>query len=317
MRQSIEKFLIFSLLGISLFSFPVYLVGSEPADYSLLISQASREHKNEQTFSGLNNQNTTSNVTFQSRWDILELLFGINMTIIGLLAVVLALHRLKANDLSLISFGVFCFIYGARTGAFQFLVEVPPLFWAYSGWILTYLTPAPAYIFFEQFVGKGWKSSIRRIWQLQIVFAMLAALADLILRSPGAAMIANNVMATVGILIVGINFFRPSLQMTRELGVLKSGIVIFGITALYDNIFMLLAPGSEMMNFEPFGFLVFLGCLIYVVAYRFFRNEKDLFTITHELETARQIQSFILPQKIVDIKGKPYAYSSGAIFLTC
>ncbi len=48
---------------------------------------------------------------------------------------------------------------------------------------------------------------------------------------------------------------------------------------------------------------MFIGCLVYVVAYRFFHNEKDLITITHELETARQIQSFILPQKTVDIKG--------------
>ena len=49
--------------------------------------------------------------------------------------------------------------------------------------------------------------------------------------------------------------------------------------------------------------LVFLGCLVYVVAYRFFQNEKELLTITHELETARQIQSFILPQQTVGIKG--------------
>jgi serine phosphatase RsbU (regulator of sigma subunit) len=32
-------------------------------------------------------------------------------------------------------------------------------------------------------------------------------------------------------------------------------------------------------------------------------NEKDLNTIAHELETAHHIQSFILSQKPVDIKG--------------
>jgi serine phosphatase RsbU (regulator of sigma subunit) len=35
----------------------------------------------------------------------------------------------------------------------------------------------------------------------------------------------------------------------------------------------------------------------------FFHNEKALLTIAHELETTRQIQSFILPQKTVSIKG--------------
>ena len=242
-------------------------------------------------------------IAFQSRWEIYEVLFGTQMVIVGLVAVGLAVYRWKAKDLSLISFGIFCFLYGARTRAFQFLVDAPLIFWAYWQWFLTYLTPVPAYIFFEQFVGKGWKSSLRRIWQLQIVFVIMAALTDLFLRSPGAAMVANNVMAIVGVLVVGINMFRPGLQMTRELRVLKSGIVIFGITALYENIAPLLTPGYEIKNLEPFGFLVFLGCLVYIVAYRFFQNEKDLITITHELGTARQIQSFILPQKNVDIKG--------------
>jgi sigma-B regulation protein RsbU (phosphoserine phosphatase) len=303
MRHSIEKLLFFFLLGIFLFSFPVYLNATKTDNSSLLTRQVSGKHLIELVSSEQDNKQTSTTIVFQSRWDIYEVLFGTHMVIIGLVAVALALYRWKADDLSLISFGIFCFFYGARTRAFQFLVDAPLVFWTYSGWILTYLTPVPAYIFFEQFIGKGWKSSIRRIWQLQIVFVIGAVSVDLFLRSPGAAMVANNVMATVGILVVGINLFRPGLRMTRELRVLKSGIVIFGITALYENIAPLLTPGYEITDLEPFGFLVFLGCLVYVVAYRFFQNEKALLTITHELETARQIQSFILPQKTVDIKG--------------
>jgi serine phosphatase RsbU (regulator of sigma subunit) len=303
MQHSIEKLLFFSLLGIFIFSIPVYLNASEAAESGLLISQASGEHLIELASSGQNNHQTSTNVAIQSRWDIYEVLFGTHMVIIGLVAVALALYRWKAIDLSLISFGVFCFFYGARTRAFQFLVDAPLVFWAYSGWFLTYLTPVPAYIFFEQIIGKGWKSSIRRIWQIQIVFVIVAASVDIFLRSPGTAMVANNVVATAGILVVGINLFRPGLRMTRELLVLKSGLVIFGITALYDNIAPLLTPGHEITDLEPFGFLVFIGCLVYVVAYRFFQNEKDLVTISHELETARKIQSFILPQKTVDIDG--------------
>ncbi|UCE55423.1 MAG: serine/threonine-protein phosphatase [Desulfobacterales bacterium] len=225
------------------------------------------------------------------------------MAIIGLVAVTLALYRWKSNDLSLISFGMFCFLYGARTRAFQFLIDAPPLFWGYWHWFLTYLTPIPAYIFFEQFLGKGWKSSIRRMWQIQIVFVIVAASVDLFQRSSGAAMLANNIMAVVGISVMGTNLFRPGLQMTRELRVLKGGILIFGIAALYANIAPLLTTGYEIMDLEPLGFLIFLGCLVYVVAYRFFQNEKNLLILARELETARQIQSFILPQKTVVIRG--------------
>jgi len=90
--------------------------------------------------------------------------------------------------------------------------------------------------------------------------------------------------------------------MNRELRGRRSGLAIFGITAIYENLAPLLTSGYAIQDLEPFGFLAFLGCLVYIVAYRFFRNEKDLITITHELETARQIQHFILPQKNVDIK---------------
>jgi serine phosphatase RsbU (regulator of sigma subunit) len=303
MQHSIEKFLFFMLLGIFLFSFPVYLIASETADDRLLISQTSGEHKKEQTSSGPKNQLTASNATFQSQMDISVLLFGINMAIIGLLAVALALYRWKANDLSLISFGVFCFIYGARSGAFQYLVDAPLEFWAYWRWFLTYLTPVPVWIFFEQFIGKGWKSSIRRLWQIQIIFVIAAVSVGLILRSPGAAMVANNVMSIVGILVVVINLLRPGLGMTRELLVLKYGGGVWAMTALYDNIAPLLTRDYNKVNVEPYGQLVFIGCLVFVVANRFFQNERDLITIAHELETARQIQSFILPRKTADIKG--------------
>ncbi len=303
MQHPIEKFLLFTLLGIFLFSFPIYLIASETADDRLLTNQASGETNKEQTVSGPENQHTAPQIIFQSQRNIYELLFGINMTIIGLIAVALALYRWKANDLSLISFGVFCFIYGARSGAFQYLVDAPLVFWSYWRWFLTYLTPVPVWIFFEQFIGKGWKSSIRRLWQIQIIFVIVAVSVGLILRSPGAAMVANNVMSIVGILVAGSNLLRPGLGATRELRVLKCGGGVWAMTALYENIAPLLTPGYHIVNVEPFGQLVFLGCLAYVVANRFFQNEKDLITIAHELETARQIQSFILPRKTVDIKG--------------
>ena len=47
---------------------------------------------------------------------LLEFLFGSFLLFIGLATIVLSLFRWKADDLSLIFFGVFCFVYGARSG---------------------------------------------------------------------------------------------------------------------------------------------------------------------------------------------------------
>ena len=115
MQHSFEKFLTYTILVIFALSIPVYLNASEPDESGLLISQVSGENKIKQITSGPNNPHTASNVTIKSRWDIYELLFGINITLIGLLAVALGLYRWKAKDLSLISFGIFCFVYGARS----------------------------------------------------------------------------------------------------------------------------------------------------------------------------------------------------------
>ncbi|HJZ95359.1 MAG TPA: PP2C family protein-serine/threonine phosphatase, partial [Candidatus Solibacter sp.] len=62
-----------------------------------------------------------------------------------------------------------------------------------------------------------------------------------------------------------------------------------------------LVPWS--ISYEPLGVLVFLVCLGYVVADRFFSNERRLAAITYELETAREIQTSILPKREPSVEG--------------
>jgi serine phosphatase RsbU (regulator of sigma subunit) len=115
---------------------------------------------------------------------------------------------------------------------------------------------------------------------------------------------ANNFFAILIVLIVLVNIFWPGLKMTLELKVLRIGTLIFLALALHANLIglnILRIPLGR--NIEPLGLLIFIGCLGTIVVRRFFDNEKRLATLAHELETARQIQSFILPQKTVDIKG--------------
>jgi sigma-B regulation protein RsbU (phosphoserine phosphatase) len=238
-----------------------------------------------------------------SRLYLLEFLFGSFLLFIGLATIVLYLFRWKADDLSLIFFGVFCFVYGARTSALRLIFDIPLPFWNYANWFITYLVPIPAWLFVEQFLGKGWKSSIRRLWQIQIAFSIIAIAVSGYSHDPAAAMVGNNIMVIIGILVVLANLFQPNLQWNRELKVLRLGFFIFAAMGLFDNIALLLQKGYGDSFLEGFGFFIFIGCLIYAVAYRFFQNEKELISISHELETARQIQSFILPGEAINIKG--------------
>jgi hypothetical protein len=236
------------------------------------------------------------------RWDVYEILVGAVLVIVGLVTIVLAVFRWKSNDLSLISFGILCFLFGARYNALQFLFNAPTWFWNY--WIssITYIVPVAAYVFMEQLIGKGWKSSIRLMIYVSIVFAMAAISTGIALNEPWTAWQANNYYAILTVLVVLVNMFWPGLKMTRELNVLRIGAVIFVATAIHGNISGLigLRLGRDL---EPVGFIILIGCLFFTVVRRFFENESELATIARELETARQIQSFILPQKTVDIEG--------------
>jgi sigma-B regulation protein RsbU (phosphoserine phosphatase) len=238
-----------------------------------------------------------------ARWDVYEIIYGTFLSIIGLALIALSLLRWKTIDLSLISFGLLCFLYGARTKAFQFLFDIPLLPWTYTFWFITYLIPIPAWLFTGQFLGKGWKSSLRRLLQVQMVFSTIAISVSAYLGNPYAAMAGNNIIVIIGLLIVIANFFQPHLQLNRELKMLRAGFLIFALLALHANIAPWLKKGYASFYLEWVGFSIFFSCLGYAVARRFFQNEKELITIAHELETARQIQSFILPKESVNIEG--------------
>jgi hypothetical protein len=243
-------------------------------------------------------------LTGEFRWDIYEILVETIFSIVGLAAVTLALLRWRPNDLSLLSFGMLCFLNGVRLNAFQFFFNVSPRFWYYWESSITYIIPVFVYLFMEQLLGKGWKSSIRLMIYVSIVFAIAAISVGIALKAPYAAMQANRFFAILIIIVIFVNMFRPGLKMTQELKVLRIGTLILGALVLHANLIGLNIFGLPLgRNIEPLGFLILIGCLGFVVIRRFFDNEKELATIARELETAKQIQSFILPQKTVDIEG--------------
>jgi serine phosphatase RsbU (regulator of sigma subunit) len=241
--------------------------------------------------------------TFNRRLDVYEFIIGIFLSGLGLVALVLAFLRRKTKNLFLISFGVFCFLYGARTPAFHFLFEASPRFWDYEQWVITDLVPIPAFLLGEQIFGRGWKSSIRRVWQIAIVFAIAGIAVGIYLRNPSAAYAANNILVIAGLAIVMVNVFRPGISLNREMRILRVGFVILAVFVFHANIAPYFFSGPLAQDLEPVGLLILFCCLGYIVAVRFFQNEKDLITIEHELETSRQIQSIILPREISQIKG--------------
>jgi serine phosphatase RsbU (regulator of sigma subunit) len=298
-----KKAVLITGLGIFILIACVYLYITDPSGNDRFVKLLDYAYAADTNPSGeLNRPTPLAPPSFNRRLEGYEFIVGVLFTSLGLIAIVLACLRWKRKDLLLLSFGAFCLLWGARTNLFQFLLEPTARSWAYARWAVIYLVPVPGFIFAEQLLGKGWKSSIRRLWQIAILFAIVNIAVGIFSAKPWAAATANNILAITGMVIIIFNMFRPAISLNKDIRILRVGFLIYAVFVIHGNLTQHLFSGILAQDMEPVGMLIAFSCLGYVVALRFYQNQKDLITIEHELETARQIQSFILPQGMARIK---------------
>jgi len=75
----------------------------------------------------------------------------------------------------------------------------------------------------------------------------------------------------------------PRGQLTREMRVFVAGLVVWFLFIVQANLLGLKIVSGH--NWEFIGFLVFVGCLGYISAYRIFANEERLLAIGKELKS--------------------------------
>ena len=97
----------------------------------------------------------------------------------------------------------------------------------------------------------------------------------------------------IAALIVLVGRSMRSASVTQDFIVIRRGLVIFVVFAVWENIRGML--GLPFPNVEPIGFVAFLIALGYVAARQTLRRDQQLSEIQKELEVARRIQLSILP----------------------
>jgi sigma-B regulation protein RsbU (phosphoserine phosphatase) len=242
--------------------------------------------------------NDTSRLASRIRADLPAVLLGNLLIVLGLAALGVAVSRWGRHERSLVAFGLFCALYGVRmivrAPVTRELDQAAPLVLDYLNAFITYVAPIAFTVFLEQFWGRGWKSSIRLVVYLQVAYGATAILLDSLLRTPAFSMPADPWVILASMAVFAPNFFLPRVW-NRELRAIAAGFLVFGAFILNANLASAgLLPWRA--NIEPVGLLLFVGCLGYAVAHRFFANERRLIAITHDLETARRIQASILPR---------------------
>ncbi len=231
---------------------------------------------------------------------------GVTLVAVGAVSMGAWALRRRAAERLLLLFGISCLLYGLRLIAEQPAVDLSiggaGRTWHYLIAFITYTIVVPIGLFFEALVGRGWKQSVRRIWQVQAVYAVLAVVTDLAAGRPAVAMGPNKVLVLAG---VGVGTVNVWLYRTRLPGVFATRILVLGALALLVGVVNqnLGGPISPAVDLEPVGVLIFVATLGYSVIGHVFRSEAELLAVQRELETAREIQRSLLPDGPPRVRG--------------
>jgi sigma-B regulation protein RsbU (phosphoserine phosphatase) len=161
----------------------------------------------------------------------------------------------------------------------------------------------PALLLFEDYYGKGWRSSVRLLIWLYAAFAATAFASMLIANRPNlfpAAGIGTVFLLPLVVLVGRIAGYER--RPIEDQGVLSSGLVILFLTFAHDR-FVSAQLLDRPVLFEPYGVFVLICCLAYALTRRLLANERKLASLGEEMKAATRIQTSILPRTAPEFGG--------------
>lgn len=225
--------------------------------------------------------------------DEINFFLGAAFATAGLISLSLLAIRRKFDAL-FFWLGFFAILYGGRlwmeTDLMQLMVP-PSEFFPRLKLSSDLLVAIPAFFFFRATGLLGKAANV--IAYTATVAQILLLLADMWGEPISLLYNINSLIVIGGLIILTVQSFRhPAL--TRDLFVIRGGLLVFVGFALWTNVQDILGIHIQV---EQYGFLVLLVCLGYVSARRVLEKDKQLYEIQQELDIAKRIQLSILPEE--------------------
>jgi phosphoserine phosphatase RsbU/P len=243
------------------------------------------------------------------RGQLADIILGGIFLFMGLAACSIAAIRRRAGVRLFLWLGIWSALYGAGM-----LVRSPALVSALPRALqisVPYIDIAAAFLpvvvgllsFFELSLGR-FRIVITILLLAGAVIAVAAFAWFLAGNSPGALIPYNNLVASVGLLLLaavaGIKRLSNKFLILLNRRVLAFGTLVFAVEGLWANLARYLrVPTVPIL--DPLAFLVFLLSFAYVAIEKSSANERRLQAIENELEIARQLQFSILPGSVPEI----------------
>ena len=205
------------------------------------------------------------------------------------------------SSIELPAFAVCWLLYGIRilgpVEAVRSATPIPPIAWDYITFAAYYTQGIAAWFFVEVFWRtKGVFNCFRRIWQLHIIFVLVAMTVDIYNGTPGSMLPYHVNLLLIYILTTIANYFTGHIRYERESAPAYIAMVIASVIILHD-VFARLGWLPWTVLLGAIGNFVLAAAICYTLLHRALNNEKRLATIDADLNAARQIQHSLLPRK--------------------
>lgn len=251
------------------------------------------------------------------RGNVVDIILGTVFLAIGVTACAIAAIRRRGGVRILVWLGIWSALYGLQTldrplAALAVLPHGLKSAEPYLHTAVMYLLLVSAlFAWRELSVGK-----LRTLIQIEILVGLVIAVGGIgtfVLGGPRDSwMFYNNLLAVVALFILVLVTFVPRFSRSLVISnhrILAAGTLIFSLEAVYTNLMGGVFHLPILPLVDSLGFAALLFALGYVALEMVFTNERRLLSVETELETARQIQSSILPAGVPQIENLRIAAS--------
>jgi sigma-B regulation protein RsbU (phosphoserine phosphatase) len=264
----------------------------------------------------MNGMNTADAALETLRAQVVDIVLGTIFLSIGATACAIAAIRWRRGVRILVWLGIFCGMFGL-----QKLVQTPAVLAVLPHALKSatpYVSTAVMYLLLVSALF-AWRElslgKLRLLIQLEIFAGLAIALAGIgtfVLGGPDDKwMFYNNLLAVFTMLVLLTVVLVPKFSKFLVISnhrILTAATLIFALEVLYTNLSSVLHYRVLPMV-DSLGFAALLFSLGYVALEILFTNERRLLSIETELETARQIQSSILPARVPELENLRIAAS--------